>query len=65
MPGRGGLHTLFQPVERCQVLREGTGSDHQTTTVLSRSKKKKHVNLNHFVPSVCAAVFLRQFAEMS
>lgn len=65
MPGRGGLHTLFQPVERCQVLREGTGSDHQTTTVLSRSKKKYHVNLNHFVPSVCAAVFLRRFAEMS
>lgn len=40
VPGRGGLHTLFQPVERCQVLREGTGSDHQTTTVLSRCKKK-------------------------
>lgn len=63
VPGRGGLHTLFQPVERCQVLREGTGSDHQTTTVLSRSKKKK-VNLHNFVPSVCAAVFLRHFAEM-
>lgn len=67
VPGRGGLHTLFQPVERCQVLREGTDSGHKTTAVLSTSKKKKWEPESFCANCVCSCVsepFCRVGQEM-